>query len=33
VIRVPAMEADALIKLYLSFGVLAPGVMPSLARS
>jgi uncharacterized membrane protein len=33
VIRVPAMDADALIKLYLSFGVLAPEVMPSLGRS
>jgi uncharacterized membrane protein len=30
---VPGMDADALIKLYLSFGVLAPEVMPGLARS
>jgi uncharacterized membrane protein len=31
VIPLPAMDADALIKLYLSFGVLAPEVMPSVA--
>jgi uncharacterized membrane protein len=29
VIPVPTMDADALIKLYFSFGVLAPEVMPS----
>jgi uncharacterized membrane protein len=36
VIPVPTMDADGLIKLYLSFGVLAPEVMPAaaaLARS
>jgi uncharacterized membrane protein len=32
VIPVPNMDADALIKLYFSFGVLAPEVMPSDAR-
>jgi uncharacterized membrane protein len=32
VIPVPSMDADALIKLYLSFGVLAPEVMPAIAR-
>jgi uncharacterized membrane protein len=36
VIPVPTMDADGLIKLYLSFGVLAPEVMspvPSVAQS
>ena len=33
VIPVASMDADALFKLYLSFGVLAPEVMPSVARS
>jgi uncharacterized membrane protein len=32
VIPIPTMDADALIKLYFSFGVLAPEVMPSTAR-
>lgn len=32
VIPVPAMDTDSLIKLYLSFGVLAPEVMPAMAR-
>jgi uncharacterized membrane protein len=31
VIPVPTMDADGLIKLYLSFGVLAPEVMPPVA--
>jgi uncharacterized membrane protein len=30
VIRVPNMDADALIKLYFSFGVLAPELIPPL---
>jgi uncharacterized membrane protein len=33
VIPVASMDADALFKLYLSFGVLAPEVMPSVART
>jgi uncharacterized membrane protein len=33
VVPIPNMDADALIKLYLSFGVLAPEVMPAMARS
>jgi uncharacterized membrane protein len=33
VIPIPNMDADALIKLYFSFGVLAPEVMPSVART
>ena len=33
VIPVPSMDADALFKLYLSFGVLAPEVMPPLQRA
>lgn len=33
VIPYPSMDADALIKLYFSFGVLAPEVMPPVARS
>ena len=33
VIAVPTMDADALIRLYLSFGVLAPELMPAVARS
>lgn len=33
VIRVPSMDADALIKLYLSFGVLAREVIPTATRS
>ena len=33
VIRVPSMDADALIKLYFSFGVLAREVIPTVARS
>jgi uncharacterized membrane protein len=32
VVRVPSMDADALIKLYLSFGVLAHELMPSVSR-
>jgi uncharacterized membrane protein len=33
VIAVPSMDADALIRLYLSFGVLAPELMPAVARA
>jgi uncharacterized membrane protein len=33
VIAVPSMDADALIRLYLSFGVLAPELMPAVGRS
>jgi uncharacterized membrane protein len=33
VIPIASMDADALFKLYLSFGVLAPEVMPPLARA
>ncbi|MEH2535074.1 putative membrane protein [Bradyrhizobium sp. AZCC 1588] len=33
VIRVPSMDADALIKLYFSFGVLGREVIPTVARS
>ena len=32
VIPVPGMNADALIKLYLSFGVLGPEILPLAAR-
>jgi uncharacterized membrane protein len=33
VVVVPSMDADALIRLYLSFGVLAPELMPAAIRS
>lgn len=33
VVAVPSMDADALIRLYLSFGVLAPELMPAVAKT
>jgi uncharacterized membrane protein len=32
VVDVPSMDADALIRLYLSFGVLAPELLPAASR-